>query len=255
MSIASSHSIPAALVNRSGSGIRFRTSQIRSGEIPGVSGSVVVVLPSGTRLNCRLTINPKNPWITGDELVHWIKARIPNDSTLVISVVEIIRGREYQLKMPDITVSQSVSAQSMAAGTSEENWRRLCRLLDGAESQSPQRRERVYQRIERLSGLSNIVRQCFGNRCQIESCAFTLSVARRLDPFISEVHHLEHLSRGGTHAAYNLCVLCANHHRLFHRDPSAHIVATSGDDVKIQSQEGLVIVKRDLSHLNNLTWC
>lgn len=252
MNIASAHSIPAALVNRSGSGIRFRTSQIRSGEVPGTSGSVVVVLPSGTRLNCRLTINVKNPWITGDELVHWLRARIPNNSTLDISVLEIIQGQEYQLKMPDITVSQSAPAQSMAAGTPEENWRRLCRLLDGAESQAPQRRERVYQRIERISGLSSIVRQCFGDRCQIESCAFTLSVARSLDPFISEVHHLEHLSRGGTHAAYNLCVLCANHHRLFHKDPSARIVATSGDDVEIQSQEGLVMIKRNLSRLNNV---
>ncbi len=213
MNIASPNSIPAALVYRSGSGIRFRTSQVRSGDIPDTSRDVIVVLPNGVRLECRLTINIKNPLITGDNLVRWIKERLPENSTLEVSVLEVVRGREYRLKMPDITTSHSAPPSNMTSGTPEENWRRLCRVLDGAESQIPKRRAMVYQRIERISGLSSVVRQCFGDRCQIENCAFTLNVSRHLDEFIAEVHHLEHLSRGGTHIAYNLCVLCANHHR------------------------------------------
>jgi hypothetical protein len=249
MNIPSKKILRATLVHRSGSGIRFRTSQVRDKEIPSTSRAVVVVLPSGLRLPSKLTVNPANPMITGDSLVKWIKERLALDTTIDVTVAEIVKGKEYQLILPNLVRSATQMENIAKVKTGEENWRFLGRLLDGAEGQSPKRRTAVYTQIERDVRLSPLVRNCFGNQCQVENCAFTLGVNRVLDKFIAEVHHLEHLSQGGTHSAYNLCVLCANHHRLFHRDKTAHITGTSGDDVTIDSEEGTAIIKRDLSRL------
>lgn len=238
----------AALVHRTGSGIRFRTSQVRNGEIPNTSRAVTVILPGGTRLDAsQLTVNIANPMITGDKLVKWIKERLAPNTTLNITVVETIAGQEYQVVLPNLLRSPAQLNALTEAHTVDESWRLLARLLDGAESQTPPRRRAVYERIERDARLSPLVRQCFGSQCQVVDCSFTQGTDRSLDKFIAEVHHLEHLSRGGTHAAYNLCVLCANHHRLFHRDNSAHIVGSIGEEVTVESREGIVLIKRDLS--------
>ena len=188
--------------------------------------------------------------ITGDSLVKWIKERLIPDTTLDVAVS--VNNNEYQLLLPNITRSVSQIEDVVNTTTAEESWRLLARLLDGAESQPPKRRKSVYAQIERNSSLSPLVRRCFGNRCQVENCCFTGNTNRNLDEFIAEVHHLEHLSRGGTHSAYNLCVLCANHHRLFHRDKSARITNFFGDNVAISSVEGVVTIHRDLSRLNSI---
>ncbi|MDQ2687235.1 MAG: hypothetical protein M3Y28_05135, partial [Armatimonadota bacterium] len=189
--------ISATLVHRTGSGIRFRTSQVGS-EIPSTSRSVVVIVPSGARLDSRLTVNPANPMITGDLLVKWIKERLDPDTTREIKVAEIVAGQEYQIILPNILRSPTQLEAMTRITTPEKSWRNLAQLLDGAESQVPGRRTAIYSQIERDARLSPLVRECFGNQCQVIDCVFTHDLNRVLDKFIAEVHHLEHLSRGGT---------------------------------------------------------
>lgn len=36
-----------------------------------------------------------------------------------------------------------------------------------------------------------------------------------------DVHHLNHVSKGGTDSPMNICVLCVVHHQMIHRAPAS----------------------------------
>lgn len=231
--------IPAAVVHHTGSMIRFRTSQLTL--LPANDRDVQVILPHGELINGRFRRHPDNPYIAGAKLVRWIKSQVAFGDITAIDVTR--SGDVYFVNWP--------SAQGVPTGTQDHSFqieRAIKQLLKIATDTPARRRNRYASYLERVP-VARLFKELWGDRCQVEDCEFTRGLIPDTFKYVTEVHHLEHLSSGGSNEPLNLCVLCANHHSLFHRDPLAKIVSQTGDEVMLETSSGIRRIARDLSVL------
>jgi len=232
-----------ALVHHTGTMIRFTTSQLP--QLPRSDTDVTVALGRRT-VNGRFHLHPANPYIAGPEIVRWIKARIPFGG--VEQAWIDYEGRQaFRLTLG--TGHTTRYRATMVAMSPAEAWKALRAILDEAEGAPPKQRRQRYARIARDPRLSSLLKRCFGATCQVEACTLLTGIPSRFHARCTEVHHLEAIARGGRSTPYNLVVICANHHRLVHRDPSARVTAVGPNRVEIETQAGLVVIRRNISKL------
>ena len=84
-----------------------------------------------------------------------------------------------------------------------------------------ERRRRLYGAWERDPNLRSIALSAWGPTCQVVGCTFLATVPGHIRHKMVDVHHLNHVARGGTDSPLNICVLCVVHHQLIHRAPTS----------------------------------
>ena len=236
--------LTAYLVHNTGSMIRFVTSQLP--HLPKNDKVVYVVLPSGEKIKCKFNSNPANPNITGPELVHWLKGFIPPRNKKEI-IVKINSFDEYFVYLKNQVIKGNIPKKEKV------DLKKLIKQLLNISKQPPKSRKKKYYNLFRKRIASDLVKKVFGVKCQIQDCEYSVKMNNDLRSLISEVHHLEHLSRGGSNSPYNLAVVCANHHAILHRDKTAKIIKHKGDDVLVTYLNGKIKkwICRYLSILHN----
>ncbi len=134
---------------------------------------------------------------------------------------------------------------------SDDLWASLADFVRRTEGRTRARRvERMERRTLRDSQVRSVALRCFGERCQVRGCEFTIGLQREHLGLVLEVHHLKGVARGGSDSPFNLAVLCANHHRLCEGLPGVEAVEVSGsDDVLIRYTDGSFLIERDLTSL------
>lgn len=240
--------LPAYLVHHTGSMIRFVTSQLVY--LPTKDKYVYVMLPNGGKIRCKFHLHIANPYIAGEKLVHWIKGVVSFAQKKRV-IVEIISEDEYFIYMKRrVNKSKKMREFHRKERNSIEQ---LLKKLLSISVKPPLIRRKMYSKILSKRVHSNLVKKVFGVNCQVENCEYTAEETEVSMKLISEVHHLEHLSRGGSNSPYNLAVLCSNHHAIFHRDKTAKIMRSSGDNVLVTYLNGKrkKWIVRDLSALHN----
>lgn len=230
--------LQAAIVHHTGSMIRFITSQLPL--LPKGDIALKIVLPNGEMVNGRFRRNPANPYIGGPKIVRWIKSVVEFGQNRPVMVVQkqnvyVVSWADKPTPHIDPTVSTKLD--------------RAIRQLLRIAKDTPAKRRQQYASFLRRTRTSDLFKQIFGYECQVENCEFTGGVNPQIYPYITEIHHLEHLSAGGSNTPLNLCVLCSNHHSLFHRDPSTKIASMTDSEVLVATSVGQVRIVRDLSLL------
>lgn len=130
------------------------------------------------------------------------------------------------------------------------DWKSLAqKVLDLKDKPRKTRIRQVESRL-RDPQTRDLALRCFGAVCQIENCVCTRELAASFVPFVTEVHHIKAVAKGGDDTVFNLAVLCANHHRLIERFPQVEVLTEPGSDdvLIIVGGEGLLI-ERDLQAL------
>ena len=228
----------AAIVYHTGSMIRFTTSQLSW--LPLSDRVVEVILPHGELVQGKFTRNPYNPFIGGRKLVRWIKSQIAFGETRAIDVTRL--GDVFIVKWPRIQAVQPVPDQTARL---EKVIKQLLKIA----ADTPARRRMKYASYLQRAPVARFFKELFGDRCQVENCEFTRDSIPEVSKYVTEVHHLEHLSAGGSNQPLNLSVLCANHHSLYHRDPEAKILSQTSEEVVVHTTSGTQRIVRDLAAL------
>lgn len=240
--------IMADLVHHTGSMIRFTTSQLVY--LPKQDEYITIILPDGSKFRCKFRRNVANPYIGGKRLIHWIKGFVKFGEKKKV-IVEIISHYKYLIYMSE--QANKLVNQKKFIKSEKDSLKVLLRKLLAISKKPPKIRHKLYDKVLENRINSNLVKQAFGTTCQVQNCEYTAHENKNVLKYLSEVHHLEHLSHGGGNSPYNLAVVCANHHSIFHRDKSAKIFERNGDDVHISYLDGSrkKWIKRNLSPLHN----
>ncbi|MFH2070979.1 MAG: hypothetical protein ABIJ11_07250 [Elusimicrobiota bacterium] len=240
--------LTAYLVHHTGSMIRFVTSQLPY--LPKSDKFVYVVLPSGESIKCKFHLHRANPYMAGSRIIHWIKGIIPFGNKRKI-MIHIISQNKYFVYMKG-QVGRYKKAKKIQ-GREKNCLKKLIKKLLGISTRPTKSRHKMYNKLlsERVN--SDLVKKVFGVKCQIQDCEYSVKMNKDLMSLTSEVHHLEHLSRGGSNSPYNLAVVCANHHAILHRDKTAKIIKNKGDNVLVTYLNRKINkwICRDLSVLHN----
>jgi hypothetical protein len=240
------------LTNQTGAIIRFRTSQLS--RLPEQDTDSYVELFDGRLIPGRLHLHRKNPYVAGPEVRRFILGRVPARSREEALID--VSGHCWRLfetkSIADVVRRYRVSTARVASGfLSGRDAGRMLKRIDRITQLKGRLRE--YQRLLRPPGLRRLVLGLMGVSCQVEECNAAEDAMQKWgDPAaaiaIVEVHHLEAVARCEDHSPMNLCVLCANHHRLVH-GLGPWTISHDRDDVELQrASRGLRIV-RDLSFL------
>ncbi len=244
--------IPCALVYHTGTMIRFQPAQLL--KLPPSDEDVEVQLPNGHVVSGHFRRNVANPNVSGREIVAYIKRRLAFGAVerCLIDVSPLI-WRVYPLEeaLP-VAHDARAAAGGMRRGRLSAN--DVARLLEWADRNrhSAQRRQ-AYERILRPAVLRRMLLDFMAHSCQVEGCRATEElIALWGDPAVAvsilEVHHVEAMARCVDHHPRNLCVICANHHRLVHGfGPWA--VEHEHDTVVLHHVAGTLRIVRDLSFL------
>ena len=146
-------------------------------------------------------------------------------------------------------VSRQRAAQGRLTG---RDLHRILAQIDALGGRSG--RVRAYKRLIRPAGLRQLVIDMMGENCQVEGCDAAQSAADEWDDAaaalsVLEVHHIEAVAKVEDHSPKNLCVICANHHRLIHGfGPWA--IRREDDDVILSRGGRYLRIVRDLSALS-----
>ena len=224
--------LPATLMGQqTGAFIRFTTSQLPS--LPPTDTDCTVVLPHGRVVKGHFNRNPKNPNINGAELRRWILASVPRRRSRKVRVSET--GAGHLAILP-------AGASPAQLGLGPE----IAALVEAPA----ERRRGEYARWERSPTLRERVLSVWPHHCQVEGCS-SLNEFPEPDRIAAlEVHHLEHVGDGGTDGIMNLCLICANHHRLIHLGrPPATMLSSGASKVRIAVASAALIIERDLGAL------
>jgi len=242
-----------ALTKNTGTILRFRPSQIH--DLPPDDRPVTVVTPDGRVLAGKFRRNPQNPYFGGVQVRRWIIKRCPDTNRRDTHMCELVRDSVYFIETnEDVAgaidaVERTVKDRAPRVTSPEDAWEDLASVANTFRAATPKIRASIAKRYETDPRLSRLVKDCFGYACQVDGCPGLSGVEGK--NFV-EAHHLEHLSKGGANDPYNLCVLCANHHRLLHRDKKARVATRRGDDVLVRHSTGTFWIRRDLSRLRNI---
>jgi len=243
--------IPCAIVHHTGTIVRFRTSQLP--DLPDADCDAALVLPNGSVVDVHFRRHPANPNISGPGLVRYIKRRFKFGEKRP-GLLEIAQGHVWRLF--DLSQAEPVattcrlsglrrgqlSPSSLAAALA-----RFDRLHDAKD------RRRAYQRLLRPPVLRRLMLGVFGELCQVDLCTASEDTSVYWnDPAagraIVEVHHVEALAMRVDHHPHNLCVVCANHHRLIHGFGPWGITH-EGDNVLLGRASKQLRIVRDFSVL------
>ena len=237
-----------ALTKSTGTILRFRPSQI--GQLPPADRAVMVVTPDGGTLPANFHRNVNNPYFSGTEIRHWIIQQCPATNRRDTNMYELVRHSAYLVETDEDvagaldSVHRAVQQSASSHAPPLDPWTQLRRVGDSFRGAPRKIRSSMATRYEADPELSRLVKECLGYECQVDGCPGLRGIAGK--NFV-EAHHIQHLSRGGAHHPHNLCVLCANHHRLLHRDPNVRVLTRTGDDVLVRHSQGRLWVRRDLS--------
>lgn len=228
------------ITHNTGRMIGLRPSNLEA--LPPSDCDVTLELPDRSRVAARFRRNEQNPYIGGPELVAWIRPNIDWGTSSPARLVQL----------PDEAVRVVLEPSAPVVLTGAEQ-----ALLDAAESvrrevedeSTPRGRvEEVLRRWERNSRLRATILSLWPIACQVTGCDRIETLPEPLRERVLEVHHLTHVSAGGSDDPGNLVLVCAIHHRLLHVSPSRVNCADSGD-VEISVPGLRLELRRDLSVL------
>ena len=241
------------LTNQTGTIIRFRPSQLP--RLPDENVGLTVELFDGRVIHGRFEPHPANPYVSGRDVVRFIKERVAprSNEQVLISVT----GRHWRLfkakPVIDEVACYGVNHQRAALGElTGKDLDRILKKIDALNDQSDRREK--YQRLIRPPGLRQMIIELMGANCQVDGCDAAQSTADEWHDTaaalsVLEVHHIEALAKVKDHSPKNLCVICANHHGLIHGF-GPWVIRHEDDDV-ILSREGRHLhIVRDLSTLS-----
>ena len=244
---------PCWLTNQTGAIIRFRPSQVP--RLPDEDVDLTVELFDGRVIPGRFHLHPANPYVAGPRVRRFIRSRVPARSRAqaLISVT----GRHWRL-----FEAKPVGAEAARYGVSSQRatlggltGRDLDRILTKIDALSGRSgRRTAYQRLIRPAGLRQSVLGLMGAKCQVEGCDAAQSTADEWDDAaaalsVLEVHHIEAVAKVEDHSPKNLCVICANHHRLIHGF-GLWTIRHQDDDVILTRRGRHLRIVRDLSVLS-----
>ena len=243
---------PCWLTNHTGTIIRFRPSQLP--RLPDEDMDLTVELFDGRVIPGRFHRHPANPYVAGQHVRQFIQSRVHAESReqVLISVI----GQHWRLYEPGPVGAEAarygVDRQRAVHGRlTGRDLDRILKQIDVLSDRSGRRE--AYERLMRPPGLRQLVMGLMGARCQVEHCDAAQSTADEWDDeaaarSVLEVHHIEEVAKVEDHSPRNLCVICANHHRLIHGfGPWA--VRHEGDDVILTRRGRQLRIVRDLSVL------
>jgi hypothetical protein len=230
--------VDIALVHHTGRMIRFRPSL--AAVIPKRGREVRVLLPDGGSVPGKFNPNPRNPNITGPELVAWIRSQVGQGRTKPARLREtdgglkvILRGRTIA-DVDEDHILPAPLAVRVRKFRSERDRRKLKRAFNGWE-RDPRLRAAMLERWK--------------PRCQVEGCPIADTLPSSLQATVVELHHLTHISDGGSDDPLNLALVCAAHHRLIHLGGPSEVEERTDGVVIIRMRETEMCVKRDIKVL------
>jgi hypothetical protein len=228
--------LPARLVHHTGSMIRFTTSQLPN--LPPNDVDCTISVPDGQRFDCRFHRHPANPYIGGGALVRWIRSWVGWNRPVDVVVRQFANPNALELR--------ATSPSQVPAAVRVATLPRLRRL---AREHPTPRRRRLYAAWERDPRLRAMALAAWPHDCQVIGCtaAQTLPVHLRLR--VLEVHHLNHVSVGGTDSPLNICLICAMHHALIHRAPQSQLAVCDGVRAEVRVNGHSLDIRRDVSAL------
>lgn len=156
--------LPAVLVHHTGTMLRFTTGQLQF--LPLQDTDCVLLLPDGARVAGRFHRHPANPYVSGRQLVAWIKSWVPYNTPIPVVINQVGGGNQVELAIG------TRPTQAMAKTQDEIRTRAAARRLRKLDSTDRRRRE--YATLERDPSLRAVALAAWGPTCQIEGCA-TLS--------------------------------------------------------------------------------
>jgi hypothetical protein len=241
------------LVHHTGTIIRFRPSQLP--DLPADDADVMLRLPHGQFVTGHFRRNRANPNISGAGIVTYIKNQLEFGTTqgALIDVSSAELWELYRLG-PVLRVARRAGVDEAAVEEGTVNAADLARLLALADRHNnSNRRISVYRRLLRPRALRHIMVRVMGAECQVEDCDAGRVMTMRARSTaaaaaILDVHHIEPLAKSVDHHPRNLCVLCANHHRLFHNHGMWRVQHIE-DNVTLSQRDVEFVIIRDLSGL------
>lgn len=227
--------LPARLVHHTGSMLRFTTGQLP--HLPVQDTDCVLVLPDGAQVPGHFRRHPANPYVGGRALVAWIKSWVPYNMPIDVVVSQLGTGNRIHIA---IGAGRSrLTSRTHHQQRIETTARRL-RRLDGAD-----RRRRAYAAWERNPNLRAVALAAWGPTCQVVGCSTLSNVPSHLRDHLVDVHHLNHVSRGGSDSPMNISVLCVTHHGLIHRAPASKLLTWDLDGAAVAVNGLTLFVQRD----------
>lgn len=231
-------SLQVAVVHHTGTMVRFTSTQLP--RLPASDTELLIDLPDGTVAHAHFRRNPANPNLTGPEVVRWIKAWLPKGENHAAVIHQVGNGSRVQLSL--------VVPTPLVTPTSSTVHRAAKRLGVGLKSSSLPRRRTLLEVWERDPFLRVFVLDRWGSQCQVNGCTVQGEVPAHLAHAIVDVHHLAHVSGGGSDSPMNLSVLCTAHHALVHRSKSK-LVGADGLSARIKVNGIELLLQREVALL------
>jgi hypothetical protein len=204
--ISGKSSIEVRVTRASGSALFLRSGNLPI--LPTATRRVKLLLPDKSEIAGKYTVNPINPFIGGPDVPEWIRSVVPPGKSVDATLTEVAPG-----------VLQ-VRLHGVIKASNKELKQRAAKLDSKIRRYKPKGRRRKVQRdIERWERdpmLRDAVLGQWPTSCQIDGCSMLEHIPFELREALLEIHHVTHISRGGTDDADNLTLLCANHHKLVH---------------------------------------
>lgn len=205
-------SLPCRLVHHTGTMIRFTTGQL--GQLPTNDADCVLELPDGALVRGHFRRHPNNPYIGGPQVVRWIKSWVPHNVPADASVHQVGAGNRLRLTIA-MPVTGAAAEDDAPKRRVVSQARKLSRIPESG------RRRRSYEAWERNPYLRTVALSAWGTACQVTDCTLLATVPSHILPRMVDVHHLNHVAKGGTDSPLNICILCVVHHQLIHRAPAS----------------------------------
>ena len=243
---------PCWLTNQTGTIIRFRPSQVP--RLPDGDLDLTVELFDGQLIAGRFHLHPANPYVAGPQVRQFIRARVPAQSREQALIR--VSGSYWRLfeaePVGETAARYRVSRlRAREGGLTGRDLDRILRQIDAVGDRAGRRAE--YERLIRPAGLRQLVIDLMGTECQVQGCDAAQGAAGHWNDVaagvsVLEVHHIEAVAKVEDHTPKNLCVICANHHRLVHGF-GPWTVRHQGDDVILDHRGNHLRIVRDLTLL------
>lgn len=198
--------VSAFFTRTTGTIIRFRTAQVSLLPISGTR--CTVQLPDGQRVEAKLNTNRMNPNLTGPGLRRWIQQWIYEDGSVEIWIEET---------EPFLLCVRLASTSNARQSTPSQVRAAIEQLMANVslDWQSLDRRRTTYEAWERDPAWRKVAIAAWGPGCQVVNCPFLTKSPDEMEAVV-ELHHLNHIGKGGSDIPLNWSLVCANHHRMIH---------------------------------------